>query len=288
MNTSYKVTFWELRPNKSAPRPGKPSKVISYTARWLVGGREKSRTFKRSAQANNFLSDLRQAAKKGEAFDVDSGLPVSMLAENKRGERMVAFFAVMYYAALRPEEAVDLRRDHLVSLPDDGWGEMRLTHAEPRSGSLWTDSGKPRDRQPLKHRAPGETRPVPIHPELVALLRRHIKEFDIPPGGRLFVGPRGGIMTDRTYLAAWHKAREKALTEREVASPLARTPYDLRHAAVSTWLGAGVPPAQVAEWAGHSVAVLLRVYAKCVAGQEEDAKHRISEATKPKDRDEGP
>jgi integrase len=55
-------------------------------------------------------------------------------------------------------------------------------------------------------------------------------------------------------------------------------PYDLRHAAVSTWLNAGVPPTQVAEWAGHSVAVLLQIYAKCLAGQEELARKRI-EAT---------
>ncbi len=34
-------------------------------------------------------------------------------------------------------------------------------------------------------------------------------------------------------------------------------PYDLRHAAMSTWLNGGVPAAQVAEWAGHSVEVLL-------------------------------
>ncbi|MEV0668265.1 tyrosine-type recombinase/integrase [Actinomadura luteofluorescens] len=204
-------------------------------------------------------------------------------AQGKRGERMVGFYAVMYYAALRPEEAVDLRRDHLVSLPDNGWGEMRLTHAEPRSGSRWTNSGKPRDKQPLKHRAPGETRSVPIHPELVTLLRHHIKAFNIQPEGRLFVGPRGGIMTDRTYLGMWHKARQMALSPHEAASPLAETPYALRHAAVSTWLGAGVPAAQVAEWAGHSVAVLLRVYAKCVAGQEDDAKRRIAEATRPKD-----
>jgi hypothetical protein len=33
---------------------------------------------------------------------------------------------------------------------------------------------------------------------------------------------------------------------------------------------------QVAEWAGHSVAVLLRVYAKCIAGQEEAARHRAT------------
>jgi integrase len=38
----------------------------------------------------------------------------ALRCQGKRGERMVAFFAVMYYAALRPEEAVDLRRDALV------------------------------------------------------------------------------------------------------------------------------------------------------------------------------
>jgi integrase len=73
----------------------------------------------------------------------------------------------------------------------------------------------------------------------------------------------------------WTAARTAALTPQEAASPLARRPYDLRHAAVSTWLNAGVPPTQVAEWAGHSVAVLLRVYAKCLAGQEDAARTRV-------------
>jgi integrase len=59
---------------------------------------------------------------------------------------------------------------------------------------------------------------------------------------------------------------------------LARRPYDLRHARLSAWLNGGVYPTQVADWAGHSVEVLLRIYAKCVVGQDELAKHRISEA----------
>ncbi|GES22554.1 hypothetical protein Aple_054520 [Acrocarpospora pleiomorpha] len=58
-------------------------------------------------------------------------------------------------------------------------------------------------------------------------------------------------------------------------------PYALRHAAVSTWLNAGVPAPQVAAWAGHSVDVLLRVYAKCIHGQEADAMRRIWDATRP-------
>jgi hypothetical protein len=43
-------------------------------------------------------------------------------------------------------------------------------------------------------------------------------------------------------------------------------------------LNAGVPPRQVAEWAGHSLEVLLRTYAKCMVGQEDVAKRRIADA----------
>lgn len=81
-----------------------------------------------------------------------------------------------------------------------------------------------------------------------------------------------------TIYRAWHGAREAALTERQVQSTLARRPYDLRHACLSTWLNAGVPPARVAEWAGHGVEVLLRVYAKCVEGDDQIALRRIEEA----------
>ncbi|WP_433419204.1 tyrosine-type recombinase/integrase [Microtetraspora malaysiensis] len=208
-------------------------------------------------------------------------LLLAVRMQGKRGARMEAFFGCMYYAALRPEEVVDLRRDHLVSLPDEGWGEMLLTNAEPRSGTQWADSGRPRERRELKHRARGETRPVPIHPELVTLHRNHLKEFGTALDGRIFVGPRGGAMTDRAYLKVFHAARARAFNEREAASPLVSVPYALRHAAVSTWLNAGVPATQVAEWAGHSVDVLLRVYAKCIDGQDADAKRRIFDATNP-------
>jgi integrase len=210
-------------------------------------------------------------------------LLTAVASTGPRGERMVAFYGCMYYAALRPEEAVDLRRDNLLDLPDDGWGEMILTHSEPRSGTSWTDTGLARQRRELKHRAPGETRTVPIHPELVTLLRDHLKKYGTGPGGRIFIGPRGGILTDRAYLAVFHKARAAAFTGPEAASLLARRPYDLRHAAVSTWLNAGVAPPQVADWAGHSVHVLLRVYAKCISGQQDEAKRRILEATRPTD-----
>lgn len=50
---------------------------------------------------------------------------------------------------------------------------------------------------------------------------------------------------------------------------------DLRHAAVSLWLNGGVPPTEVAARAGHSVGVLLRVYAKCVYEERERVNRKI-------------
>lgn len=196
----------------------------------------------------------------------------------RSGDRLVGFFACMYYAALRPEEAVDLREDNL-DLPEAGWGWLTVTQAAPETGSAWSDSGERRDRRQLKQRAVGETRRVPAHPELVTTLRQHLAQFGTDTEGRLFRGERGDQLATVTYTRLWARARETAFgAERAATSPFARRPYDLRHAAVSTWLNGGVGPARVAQWAGHSVDVLLRIYAKCIDGQEATDLRRIESA----------
>jgi integrase len=204
-------------------------------------------------------------------------LLAAVAVQEPSGRHLVAFFGAMYYAALRPAEAASLRRSNL-SLPAEGWGELLLETSTPAAGASWTDSGARREERQLKHRARGETRVVPSPPELTALLREHTEAFGNAPDGLLFRGVRGGQLAESTYCRAWRKARTVALTAEEAVSPLAGRPYDLRHAAVSTWLNAGVPSTQVAEWAGHSVGVLHQIYAKCIAGQEEAARERIAAA----------
>lgn len=54
--------------------------------------------------------------------------------------------------------------------------------------------------------------------------------------------------------------------------------YDLRHTRLTKWLNDGVPPAQVADWAGNGVPVLLAIYARCVDGQLSDLKKRLEAA----------
>jgi hypothetical protein len=68
------------------------------------------------------------------------------------------------------------------------------------------------------------------------------------------------------------------LTWRLRRPPLAGRPYDLRHAALSTWLNAGVSPAEVAKRAGNSVEVLLKRYAGCLDNQEDAVNRKIEEA----------
>jgi integrase len=199
---------------------------------------------------------------------------------------LTAFFGCLYYAALRPEEALHLCEEEYVRPDRPGqWGWLHLSGATVSVGAGWGDTDDTVESRGLKHRARTATRPVPAAPELCALLDWHLSEFGAGPDGRLFVtrrGPRGRLIPGKprpvpnnTYTTVWRKAREKALTPAQVASPLAKRPYDLRHAAVSLWLNAGVPATQVAEWAGNSVTVLLRVYAKCIDGQEEAARRRI-------------
>lgn len=233
----------------------------------------------------NPISSLKwRAPKTTEAIDprvvINHGQAQALLTAVKAqlsGPRLVAFFAVMYYGALRPGEAVDLRKEAL-SLPASGWGELYLSSSSPSAGRSWSESKTRREPRQLKHRGVDEVRTVPCPPELTVLLREHLDEHGTTPDGRLFRGVRGGPLSESLYGRLWAKARTVALTAEEVASPLARRPYDLRHAAVSTWLNGGVPAPQVAAWAGHSVDVLLRVYAKCIAGQEDALRRRVEEA----------
>ncbi|THJ74931.1 integrase [Candidatus Frankia alpina] len=206
--------------------------------------------------------------------------------EGAIGRRLVAYYAVAYYAALRPGEINALNED-TVELPEehdeDQWGMLRLAISRPATGAGWRDEPPP-DRQEiaparqLKHRAVGDTRPVPACPPLVAILRQHIAEFGFASDGRLFTGVRGGEVSDSVIGRVWATARADALTPAQAASPIAHRVYDLRHACLSGWLNAGVSPQQVAEWAGHSVAVLHRVYAKCVDGDDITARKRIAAA----------
>jgi integrase len=174
----------------------------------------------------------------------------------------------MYYGMLRPSEAVSLRLDEC-ELPAGCWGRLEFGEVRSAAGREWTDDGEVHEVRKPKGGPRNAVRRVPIPPQLVALPREHVDSYGTAPDGRLFWTYRDGIYLPSTLWQVLQKARAAAFSPVLVASPLARRPYDFRHAGISWRLNAGTPGPQVAEWAGHSVEVLYRIYAHCIDGDDE-------------------
>lgn len=66
---SYKVRFWEIRE--------RPDRRKGFEVRWTVNGFEKSESFLTKGLAESRRSKLMTAARDGEPFDQESGLPAS-------------------------------------------------------------------------------------------------------------------------------------------------------------------------------------------------------------------
>ncbi|MFD3755936.1 site-specific integrase [Streptomyces sp. NPDC058622] len=72
---SYDVRIWGIRTRQSKSAP--------YQLRWLVGGEEHQAPFLTKTLADGRRAQLMEAVRKGEQFDVASGLPVSELRQLK-------------------------------------------------------------------------------------------------------------------------------------------------------------------------------------------------------------
>jgi integrase len=191
----------------------------------------------------------------------------------RQGPRFRAFYGCMFYALMRPSEVAALTRE-ACHLPETGWGHLIFADSSPAPGKAYTDDGQVHEHRGLKGRTRGRPSPtgrrpvrkVPIPPELAELLRAHIQTYGAAPDGRLFRSENGHPLQPSTWWQVWQKVRAASLTPEQLASPLMKRPYDLRHSGVTWRLNSGVPATEVAAWAGHSVEVLTRVYARCVVG----------------------
>lgn len=194
-----------------------------------------------------------------------------------QGPRLVALYGCMYYGMLRPSEAVSLVIDEC-TLPAHGWGLLEFSEIRSAAGRQWTDDGEVHESRSPKGGPRNAVRRVPIPPVLVELLRQHVELFGTATDGRLFRTYRDGTYLPSTLWQVLRQARPGAFTTAQLASPLARRPYDFRHAGISWRLNAGTPATLVAEWAGHTVEVLLRIYAHCIDGDDERWFPRMDEA----------
>jgi hypothetical protein len=99
LTTSFDFRPWKIQTRKGRKTP--------YRVRWVVAGRQFGNSFVTMALAESFRASLITAARKGEGFDTDSGLPESM--ERKR--RDISFYehAAEFTAAAWPAVAAKTR-----------------------------------------------------------------------------------------------------------------------------------------------------------------------------------
>lgn len=173
------------------------------------------------------------------------------------GARYAALYASVGMAGLRPSEAIGMQCTDL-ELPSEGWGLARLRGAMTSPGRRYSAGGDVHEMKGLKQRPRDATRDVPLPPQLVERLQSHIERW-APGDGVVFTNGADRPATAANYGPVWTRARRELWPE---GHPLATTTvYDLRHAAATMMLRAGVPPAEVARRLGHSVDILMRVYA---------------------------
>lgn len=116
------------------------------------------------------------------------------------------------------------------------------------------------------------------------MLRAHIERFGVAPDGRIFRNQKGNYVEPAAYGITWSRARKHVLTRTELASKLAKRPYDLRHAGISFWLYSGVDPAECVCRTGQSIEVLFRFYAKFLDSVREQANRLIEQSLQEWDR----
>lgn len=179
------------------------------------------------------------------------------MASHQPASRMYqTMTAVAYYAGLRPSEVVMLRVRSL-DLPSGGWGRIDVAEADVD----FDEPGEPKTGPRL----------VPIPPVLVGWLRRWVDEGGLKDDDLLFRTREG----NRPNPSNWSRALRRALA-RAGHHPI--RVYDCRHAAATTWLGAGVPLGEVARRMGHSVETLVSTYVGALQGDETVANERIEAA----------
>ncbi len=195
------------------------------------------------------------------------------------GEEVRAYVEVLGLCGLRPGEGAALGVDDL-DLPRSGTGWLRVSRSARRVSSRWLDDDEDEQWGPLKDRAIGESRTVPVPEAVVRSLRHHLETVRRSASNEELIFTHGGHRFDMGAFErdVWEPARRhlfpsnpKLKSDDPRQSKLSRLRrHDLRHAACSMWLNAGVDPKVCQKWSGHStLSVFLDVYQGINPGREE-------------------
>jgi hypothetical protein len=126
MSTTFQVRFWEIQHKKNRRRP--------YGARWITEHQEHSEWFVNKAQASSRRSALMAAARKGEAFDIVSGLPMSEV--KRQNSSSFLQFAQSYVEMKWPDAAAKTRMSMVDALATAAVSFVRDVGGKPADVDL--------------------------------------------------------------------------------------------------------------------------------------------------------
>jgi integrase len=157
----------------------------------------------------------------------------------------INFVIFLTHTACRPGEAVGLRWKHL----------------ESDFSVAWIESSMSRGRQNKKGTKTGKSRMVQLVSSVRAMLADRYQKVNPQPEDLVFPAPKGGAMDDHNFCnRAWKKILAKCHVEY-------RSPYNIRHTAISHALAQGANPIALAEQTGHDKRVMLSTYAHAIGSE---------------------
>jgi integrase len=188
----------------------------------------------------------------------------SILSEMREryDERIHAYFLWQFGTGMRPEETIALR-----------WGDLDLAAGTVRVQRVRTFRGGERDGTKTNHIRDVDLTPMAL--DGLRIMRAHTE----------MMGVEADIFQNPVTGKPWHDERSQrdhywTPTLRRLRIRHRRA-YVTRHTLATVALMAGVNPAYIAAQLGHSLQVLLHVYAAWLPGQNTAERDKLAAALRP-------
>ena len=136
---------------------------------------------------------------------------------------------------------------------------MRWKHLGVDRSTAWI--GESISRRNQKGTKTGKARTIQLNPVLKQLLIARYERLKPQQDDLVFPSPKGVAIDDHNFC---NRAWKTILTSCQIEY---RTPYNLRHSAISHALAQGANPIALAEQTGHDKRVLLSTYAHAIDRQ---------------------
>ncbi|MGH3822556.1 MAG: hypothetical protein ACRDRA_06910 [Pseudonocardiaceae bacterium] len=133
MTTTFKVRFWEIA-DWAKSKDKRKKKGRPYGVRWVTESKSHSEWYATKALANSRRSELMQAAREGEPFDIESGLPATEL--KRRNSLSFVEFAQSYMDIKWPDAAAKTRTSTVDALATAGTVFVRDAGGRPEATDL--------------------------------------------------------------------------------------------------------------------------------------------------------